>query len=76
MVNTDIGKRLKVLRAILDLNQIQFGQMADIAQSRLSMIEGGLGEPKDEEIQKIETALGVQISSRQACLESVSRLMP
>ena len=51
--------RLKVIRADQRVTQFKLGLMTGILQSRLSLIENGLIEPREDEKNRIAMALGV-----------------
>jgi transcriptional regulator with XRE-family HTH domain len=51
--------RLKEIRAAKRITQFQLRLHTGIHQSKISMIENGLIEPKEDEKKKIAKALGV-----------------
>ncbi len=53
--------QLKVLRAIKRITQFKLSLKSGILQSRLSLLENGLIEPRADEKEKLAKALGVSV---------------
>jgi len=52
-----IGRRIKIRRAVLDINQAELAKRADIAQSYVSMIEAGERPLTADVLERIADAL-------------------
>jgi transcriptional regulator with XRE-family HTH domain len=61
-VSTQLGQRIRALRATLSLTQEQLAQKAGISVSYLSMIECGDGTPHVETLVSLADALGISVS--------------
>ncbi len=58
-----IGKRIREIRESKHIKQVELANMIDIEPTNLSKIEKGIHFPKDETIQKIITALDIDIKA-------------
>ena len=52
-----IGRRIKIRRAVLDMNQAELAKRADIAQSYVSMIEAGERPLTADVLERVAKAL-------------------
>jgi transcriptional regulator with XRE-family HTH domain len=55
-----MANRLRVMRADKRITQFKLSLLTGILQSKLSLIENGLIEPREDEKQKLAEALGVK----------------
>jgi transcriptional regulator with XRE-family HTH domain len=46
-------KKIKILRAVHDITQVELARICNLSQSKLSLIERGLTEPSKEEENRI-----------------------
>jgi len=53
-----MNRRLKAIRALRGLRQVDLSKQTGISQSKISLIEGGLARIREEEKTAIATALG------------------
>jgi len=56
-----LGKRIKELRILKKLRQSELAEIISIEPRSLSKIESGFHFPKDEHLEKLACALGVEI---------------
>ncbi|MCS5717777.1 helix-turn-helix domain-containing protein [Herbiconiux sp. CPCC 205763] len=57
-----IGRQIAELRVLRKLNQKQLEDLSGINQSEISRIENGLGNPTEETLVRITTALGARVT--------------
>lgn len=55
------GRRVKTIRTLYNMSQQELADKANIKRTHLSYFENDLVTLKDEDIQAIETALGVEL---------------
>ena len=55
-----VGKRIKEIRESLNIKQFELADMLDMEPSNLTRIESGYQFPKEENISKIASKLGVE----------------
>lgn len=53
-----MNRRLKAMRALRGLRQVDLSQQTGISQSKISLIEGGLTRMRQSEKESIASALG------------------
>ena len=53
--------RLREIRVVKRVTQFQLRLVTGIHQSKISFIENGLVEPREDEMKRLSRALGVQI---------------
>lgn len=58
-----IGKRIKAARIMRSMTQGELARRADISQGYLSQVELGERTPRDEVVELIQHALGVDFDS-------------
>jgi len=56
-----LGQRIKEIRERQDIKQIKLAEMIEMEPSNLSKLENGNQLPKEENIEKIAKALGVDV---------------
>lgn len=56
-----VGKRIKQIRESKGIKQVQLAEMINVEPTNLSKIEKGMHLPKEDNINKITNALGVEI---------------
>ena len=56
-----LGLRIKELREKQELTQLKLAEILNMEASNLSKIERGVQIPKEESLEKISTALGVEV---------------
>lgn len=56
-----LGQRIKEIREGLNMKQVELAEIIDMEPSNLSKLENGNQLPKEENIEKIATALKVEI---------------
>ena len=56
-----VGKRIKAIREGLNIKQYELAEMLDMEPSNLTRIESGYQMPKEENLVKIASILGVHI---------------
>lgn len=61
MTTIKIGTRIKLIRTLLEMEQIQFAQLTKINQSRLSRVESGRLTPTERDFNKIRDNLGISL---------------
>ena len=63
MNNLTVGKKIKLLRVFLDLNQSAFADKIGEHMLTVYKFEAGKKEPTDEQIKRIETIFGYHLDS-------------
>ena len=58
-----LGARIRELREARKIKQVDLAEILEMEPTNLSKLENGNQLPKEENIEKIATALGVKISS-------------
>jgi DNA-binding XRE family transcriptional regulator len=62
----EIGRQIANLRALRKLNQKQLEELSGVNQSEISRIENGLGNPTEETLVRISTALKARVTLQPA----------
>ena len=79
-----VGKRIKEIRESLNIKQFELADMLDMEPSNLTRIESGYQFPKEENISKIASKLGVEekdlfdfahIKTKQELIELINILL-
>lgn len=60
-LSIQVGKRIKELREARNLKQVELAELIDMEATNLSKLEKGIHLPKDENLNKIITALNIEI---------------
>ena len=60
-LSVQIGKRIKELREARKMKQVELAELIDMEATNLSKLEKGIHLPKDENLNKITTALNVDL---------------
>ncbi len=60
-ISRKLGLRIKELREKRGLTQLKLAEILNMEASNLSKIERGVQIPKEESLEKISTALGVEV---------------
>ncbi len=60
-IERKLGLRIKELREKQELTQLKLAEILNMEASNLSKIERGVQIPKEESLEKISTALGVEV---------------
>jgi transcriptional regulator with XRE-family HTH domain len=61
MVTVKNGTRIRLIRTLLEMEQLQFARLTKINQSRLSRVESGRLTPTEKDIGKIRDNLGISL---------------
>lgn len=72
MLRRERNQRLRVLRAERDWTQLYLGHKANVAPSRISLIENGYSDPTEKERARIAKAFDLPESDVFPNLESVN----
>jgi transcriptional regulator with XRE-family HTH domain len=56
-----VGKRIREIRESKNIKQVELAEMIDVEATNLSKLEKGVHLPKEDNIRKITTALGVEV---------------
>ncbi len=79
-----VGKRIREIRESLNIKQFELADMLDMEPSNLTRIESGYQFPKEENISKIASKLGVEekdlfdfahIKTKQELIELINILL-
>ena len=60
-INKKIGMKIKLLRTMSKLSQEKLAEFADINKNTIGLIERGEISPTVETLEKISTALGIEL---------------
>lgn len=60
-LSMQVGKRIKELREARNMKQVELAELIDMEATNLSKLEKGVHLPKEDNLNKITTALNVDI---------------
>ena len=60
-LSMQVGKRIKELREAKGMKQVELADLIDMEATNLSKLEKGVHLPKEDNLNKITNALGVEI---------------
>lgn len=79
-----VGKRIREIRESKNIKQVELAEMIDVEATNLSKLEKGVHLPKEDNIRKITTALGVEVKdlfdfghlqSREVLLKNIQQIL-